>query len=84
MYNPDEINVTPVPDSTWVETSFGRSDFHQVEDVATKRRYSDRSSAKALGVNPSDVRRWAADRGITVGKRGRIAAHIVRDFKDTH
>jgi len=38
----DEITPEPLPDGTFVETSFGRSDFNPEDEDSTDSRYSDK------------------------------------------
>lgn len=32
----------------------------------------------------ADIRAWAKSSGITVSDRGRIPAHVIRDYEETH
>jgi len=75
----NEINTEQPTDGAYVETSFGRSDFHQVEDKA-KRKYIDTASAKVLGVSPTKVRLWAKSKGYEIGIRGKISRTIINDY----
>jgi len=75
----NEIVTEPIKDGTYVETSFGREEWHDVEDKA-KRKYTDKASAKANNLNPASVRAWAIANNVAVGKRGRFDSHLVRRY----
>lgn len=75
-----ETVTEPVIDGSFVETSFGREDYHQVEEDKAKRKYTDKASAKANNVDPANVRAWALRNNLIVGKRGKFDAHLVRRY----
>ena len=77
--NENETVTTPVVDGTFVETSFGRSDFTPEEETA-KRKYTDTVTAKILGLNSKDVRAWANAHGYKVGERGRFHKDLIAAY----
>jgi hypothetical protein len=73
-----EREPEPLPDSNWVETSFGRDEFTNTEDEdRAKRRYTDTVTAKLLGVDSKDVRQWAIQNGLTDQIRGRLSKTVL-------
>jgi hypothetical protein len=50
----------------------------------TAVRQSRRSSAKALGESPAQIREWARENGYEVNERGRIPANIVAAYRAAH
>lgn len=79
--NETEIHTSPLPDGTFVETSFGRSDFTP-EDETAKRKYTDTVTAKILGLNSKDVRAWANAHGYNVGERGRFHKDLIKAYME--
>lgn len=43
-----------------------------------------RSSARALGDSPAEVREWARTNGYSVNERGRIPANILAAYRTAH
>ena len=78
----DELEPQQVPDSNWVETSFGRKDFELEEE--SKRTYTDKTSLKANGIDATVFRVWADTHGSTIPSRGRIPVTIVQKYLSEH
>lgn len=73
-----EVVTEPIPDGSFVETSFGRGDFNPTEE--SKRKYTDTTSAKQLGLDSKDVRAWANAHGYKVADRGRFSNKLVEAY----
>jgi hypothetical protein len=58
----------------------GRAEARRNAETSTGRRPT--GGAAAAGVDPAAVRAWASSRGVTVNKRGRIPADVIKAFKD--
>lgn len=79
----DEVEPQNIPDSNWVETSFGRKDF-ELEEESKKRTYTDNTSLKANGIDVPTFRVWADVNGIVIPSRGRIPVTIVQRYISEH
>ena len=76
----EELEPQQIPDSNWVETSFGRKDFELEEE--SKRTYTDNTSLKANGIDATVFRTWADTNNIMIPSRGRIPVTIVQRYLD--
>lgn len=74
----------PLPDGTWVETSFGRTDFEPEHEDRAKRKYTDKTSLKANGIQALEFRVWALRSNIALPSRGRIPVAIVQRYLNEH
>jgi hypothetical protein len=73
-----------LPDGTWVETSFGRTDFEPEYEDRAKRKYTDKTSLKANGIDAATFRLWARNNDIAIPSRGRIPVGIVWVYLNDH
>jgi hypothetical protein len=77
----NEVVSEPVVDGSFVETSFGRSDFAPEDEEELKRVYRDKASAKAMGVDAKAVRAWAKERGLVTSNKGKMSSQVIARYK---